>query len=128
VAAARSCSAPAVARARPSGRCAKQARARSRSGTAPELLVNCTSVGLQAEPQELAALALSADALGEYGVVVDLVYRSGRTALLDAAAQRGARTVDGLEILVAQGALSLELWTGRSAPLQVMQDVARAAA
>ena len=36
-----------------------------------------------------------------------------------------SRTVDGLEILVAQGALSFELWTGRSAPLEVMLAAAR---
>ncbi|HXP36810.1 MAG TPA: shikimate dehydrogenase, partial [Solirubrobacteraceae bacterium] len=94
-----------------------------------ELLVNCTSVGLEPSPQELAALALDSAALGDYGTVVDLVYRDGaRTALLEAAAAQGAATVDGLEILVAQGALSLELWTGREAPLEVMRDAARAGA
>jgi shikimate dehydrogenase len=93
-----------------------------------DVLVNCTSVGLTPQPDELAALSLSAEALGDYALVVDLVYRSGRTALLDAATASGAATVDGLEILVAQGALSLELWTGRKAPLQVMRDAARAGA
>jgi shikimate dehydrogenase len=91
-----------------------------------DLLVNCTSVGLRAEPDELAALALSADRLADYGVVVDLVYRDGRTELLRAAGEHGARTIDGLEILVAQGALSLQLWTGREAPLEVMRAAARA--
>jgi shikimate dehydrogenase len=91
-----------------------------------DLLINCTSVGLRPEPQELAALALSADRLADYGVVVDLAYRSGRTALLQAAVEHGAKTLDGLEILVAQGALSLELWTGRQAPRQVMRAAARA--
>lgn len=91
-----------------------------------DLLVNCTSVGLAPQHDELAALSLSTAALGDYGLVVDLVYRSGRTALLDAAAASGVATVDGLEILVAQGALSLELWTGREAPLKVMRDAARA--
>jgi shikimate dehydrogenase len=91
-----------------------------------DLLVNCTSVGLAPEPRELAALSLSSARLADYGVVVDLVYRDGRTALLQAAAQQGARTIDGLEILVAQGALSLELWTGQQAPLEVMRAAARA--
>jgi shikimate dehydrogenase len=93
-----------------------------------ELLVNCTSVGLAPQPQELTALALTAEDLAGYGVVVDLVYRAGRTDLLEAAALHGAATVDGLEVLVAQGALSLELWTGREAPLRVMRDAARAGA
>jgi shikimate dehydrogenase len=44
--------------------------------------------------------------------VVDLVYQQGSTPLLAAAQEQGVPTLDGLEILVAQGALSLELWTG----------------
>jgi shikimate dehydrogenase len=93
-----------------------------------DVLVNCTAVGLDPDEQELDVLELSAAALGDFRIVVDLVYRAGRTALLDAADEHGAATVDGLEILVAQGALSLELWTGREAPLQVMREAARAGA
>jgi len=70
-------------------------------------------------------LGLTFDQVGEYAHVVDLVYRSGTTPLLAAARAHGASTVDGLEILVAQGALSLELWTGRPAPLEVMRRAAR---
>jgi shikimate dehydrogenase len=58
-------------------------------------------------------------------VVVDLVYRAGSTELLAAAQEHGARVLDGLEMLVAQGALSFELWTGRAAPLEVMRRAAR---
>ena len=46
------------------------------------------------------------------------------TPLLAAAREHGARTLDGLEILVAQGALSFELWTGREAPRDVMRRAA----
>jgi shikimate dehydrogenase len=94
-----------------------------------ELLVNCTSVGLErsaSEPEGLNQLGLTFDQVGEYSYVVDLVYRSRSiTQLLAAAREHGARTLDGLEILVAQGALSLELWTGRRAPLEVMRRAAR---
>jgi shikimate dehydrogenase len=94
-----------------------------------DLLVNCTSVGLQPEQDELGRLGLSNARLGDYAQVVDLVYREhGPTELLDGAREHGARTVDGLEVLVAQGALSFELWTGRAAPLQAMREAARAAA
>lgn len=96
---------------------------------AADLLVNCTAVGLisSASPDEqLNQLGLRFDQLGRYPNVVDLVYSPGGTALLDAARAHGARTVDGLEVLVAQGALSLELWTGRRAPLEVMRAAARA--
>ena len=40
-------------------------------------------------------------------------------------ASAGVPTLDGLEVLVAQGALSFELWTGRAAPLEVMRAAAR---
>jgi shikimate dehydrogenase len=102
-------------------------RAVSEPGDA-EILVNCTSVGLErsaSEPAGLNQLGLTFDQVGEYSYVVDLVYRSGVTPLLAAAREHGARTLDGLEILVAQGALSFELWTGRTAPLDVMRRAAR---
>ena len=58
--------------------------------------------------------------------MVDLVYRDGGTALLAAATQAGSTVVDGLEILVRQGALSLETWTRHRAPIEVMRAAARA--
>ncbi len=96
---------------------------------AAELLVNCTAVGLAAaagRDGELEQLALTPALLGEFATVVDLVYGEGETKLLAAARAAGARTLDGLEILVAQGALSFELWTGREASLQAMREAARA--
>ena len=86
-----------------------------------ELLVNCTSVGLEPSSTDLEQLGLDADGLGAYTTVVDLVYREGGTPLIAQAARRVARTVDGLEILVRQGALSFTLWTGLPAPLQTMR-------
>jgi shikimate dehydrogenase len=95
-------------------------------GAAPaEALVNCTSVGLRDPAETFKELPLTSDDLGEYACVVDLVYRSGGTELLHEAERRGCRCVDGLEILVRQGARSFEIWTGRSAPLDVMRQAAR---
>jgi len=105
--------------------------ARAVSAGAPaELLVNCTSVGLVSSASagdQLNQLGLSFDQLSGYPNVVDLVYSSRTTALLAAAQAHGARVVDGLEVLLAQGALSFELWTGRSAPLDVMRAALRGA-
>jgi shikimate dehydrogenase len=91
---------------------------------APELLVNCTSVGLAGELAPFKALPLQADDLGAGSLVVDLVYRDGGTRFLEAARTRGADVVDGLEILVAQGAASFERWTGMVAPRTVMREAA----
>jgi shikimate dehydrogenase len=92
-----------------------------------DLLVHCTSVGLDARDQFFKATPLTADDLDGYRCVVDLVYRSGtETALVAAARARGVATVDGLEVLVRQGALSLESWTGRRAPIDVMRAATRA--
>jgi shikimate dehydrogenase len=91
-----------------------------------DVLVNCTSVGLRGEREQLSELGLTVDRLSAYSWVVDLVYGAGPTQLIAAAEGLGAHTVDGLEVLVAQGALSLERWTGRTAPLDVMRLAARA--
>ena len=56
--------------------------------------------------------------------MVDLVYRDGGTPLLAAAARQGCAVVDGLEVLVRQGALSLEAFAGRPAPVAVMRRAA----
>ncbi len=94
-----------------------------------DILINCTSVGLVRPASDVESglnlLGLTHDLIGESSYVVDLVYTEGSTPLLDAARERGVPTLDGLEVLVAQGALSLELWTGRPAPIEVMQRAAR---
>jgi shikimate dehydrogenase len=96
---------------------------------AADLLVNCTSVGLSVErsateDRVLNQQGLTGDQTGEYSHVADLVYRKGSTPLLAAARIRGVGTTDGLEILIAQGSLSLESWTGRVPPLEVMRAAA----
>jgi shikimate dehydrogenase len=92
---------------------------------AAELLVNCTSVGLA--DGNFKDLPIDADALGTYATVADLVYRAGGTGLIAAASSRGCAVVDGLEVLVRQGALSFLAWTGLEAPIDVMRDSARGA-
>jgi shikimate dehydrogenase len=87
-----------------------------------DIVVNCTSIGLQNPGETFKALPLRADELGAGCLVVDMVYRLGGTLLLHAAEAAGAEVVDGLEILVAQGAASLERWTGRTAPDQAMRE------
>jgi shikimate dehydrogenase len=83
-----------------------------------EMVVNCTPVGLHDD-----AVPLDPDG---FATVVDLAYRPGGTAFVNRARAAGATTVDGLEILVRQGALSFERWTGLDAPLGAMRLAAQA--
>lgn len=90
-----------------------------------DVLVNCTAVGLEPDHDGLQGLPLGPDDLAGYRVVVDFVYRADGTPLLSAAQAAGIPTIDGLELLVAQGALSFEQFTGRPAPVDVMSQAAR---
>jgi shikimate dehydrogenase len=84
-----------------------------------ELVINATPVGMGGEQNTAARLGLAG--LEPPGVLVDLVYGNEPTALARWAAARGARVVDGREVLVRQGARSLERWTGDSAPVATMR-------
>jgi shikimate dehydrogenase len=92
-----------------------------RHALAPEparVLVNVTALGMRGE--DLPA-QLGLDGL-EYEVVADVVYGSEPTALCRWGERHGARVVDGLEMLLRQGARSFERWTGAEAPLGAMRD------
>ena len=86
-----------------------------------EILVNCTSIGLDAAGEPFKQLPVLADGLSTYLCVVDLVYAEAETRLVEAARGRGVPTVDGLTVLVGQGAFSFEQFTGRPAPVDVMR-------
>lgn len=85
------------------------------------LIVNATSVGLGG----VKAMPLGADEVAAGCCVVDMVYSETDTALIETARLRGATVVDGLDVLVAQGAASLERWTGLTAPRETMRRAAR---
>lgn len=88
-----------------------------------ELIVNTSAAGLKGE-DPFEHLPLEADLFAESQTVVDMVYGERRSPLLEAAEAAGAATVDGLEILVQQGARSLEIWTGCEPDLAVMRRAA----
>lgn len=90
---------------------------------AAALLVNATSAGLHGDDAPI-PLALLGH-LPESATVYDLIYHP--TALLHAATARGLRAIDGLGMLIHQGALAWEQWTGQPAPLAVMWNAAYAA-
>jgi shikimate dehydrogenase len=82
------------------------------------LLVNTTSVGLQSsDPPLFDYASLSAPI-----VVCDLIYNPPETPLLRAARAQGCQAGNGLPMLLYQGALAFERWTGKSAPVQAMRE------
>jgi shikimate dehydrogenase len=84
------------------------------------VIVNATSVGWNDENKVVNGAIL--DEVDLSGLVVDLTYRD--TPLLLAARTRGIATLDGLPMLVYQGARSFELWTGEPAPMELMMQAA----
>jgi shikimate dehydrogenase len=89
-----------------------------------ELIVNCTAIGMRDE-DPFEHLPLAADRFRSGVVLVDLVYAGSESRLVREARERGATAVEGLEVLVRQGAESLRIWTGRNPPLDVMREAAR---
>ena len=83
------------------------------------LLVNTTSIGMSPATGDSPCPSRF---LREDLVVCDIVYNPRRTTLLQEAAEHGARTVSGVEMLVWQGALAFELWTGVQAPVEIMRS------
>jgi shikimate dehydrogenase len=85
-----------------------------------DILVNTTSVGMLPDidstpvPENLIKSGL---------IVVDIIYNPLKTRLLKEAEKKGARVIRGIEMLIWQGALAFEFWTGIKAPLETMRKV-----
>ncbi len=90
-----------------------------------ELIVNTSAAGLHGE-DPFEQLPLGPDRFAAGQTVADLVYGERPSPLLVAAEAAGAAVIDGIEVLVRQGALSLQIWTGREPSLEVMRAAARA--
>ena len=89
----------------------------------------CSSTARRPDSTERAvfsrSIPLRADDTSRYRCVVDLVYTATETDLVQAARARSVAAVDGLELLVGQGALSFERFTGIAAPAATMRAAAR---
>jgi shikimate dehydrogenase len=85
------------------------------------LVINATPIGMAADPntpisaEDMALLPATA-------IVYDLIYTPRPTQFLQLAMARGLHAIDGLEMLLHQGAIALEFWTGQPAPIDVMQQ------
>jgi shikimate dehydrogenase len=89
------------------------------------IVINATSVAMGVPDGSAGPLPVPAEALGAHQVVVDLVYVPLVTPLLAAAEARGARTVDGIGMLVHQAAIAVERWTGVAPDVAAMRAAAR---
>lgn len=90
-----------------------------------DLVINATPIGMSAED----APPVPVDWLRPGQVVLDMVYRPGDTALVREATRIGARAMGGLGMLVAQGAIAIDIWAGEDrSQTRAPRDVMRAAA
>jgi shikimate dehydrogenase len=86
-----------------------------------EILINATPVGMEPRVGEI---PLDPALLPRFQVVMDIVYKPLETRLLQEARARNCLVIDGLRMLIHQGAAQFELWTGRPAPREVMARAA----
>lgn len=87
------------------------------------LLVQATSATLGSSPGAHAfAASLPMESLPAGAAVVDMVYEPRRTSVLERAERRGLTIVDGLGMLLHQGAIAFEMWTGFEAPIEIMRS------
>ena len=85
-----------------------------------DVLVNATSIGLYPDVSDVPALDYTTIRAGM--IVCDVIPNPPQTRFLSLARERGARTLDGLGMLVYQGAIGFKLWTGLDAPVAVMKQ------
>jgi shikimate dehydrogenase len=85
-----------------------------------DLLINATSLGLK--PEDALPLDENQFSLKQTRAVFDMIYRPAETSLLRNARAAGCKTANGLGMLLHQGARAFEIWTGKTAPLEVMRS------
>ncbi len=86
-----------------------------------DILINCSSVGMKPNLNET---TVSKEFLHKNLTVMDIIYNPLETRLLKEAKSVGAKTINGIGMLVNQGALAFEIWTGKKAPVELMRRVA----
>ncbi len=91
-----------------------------------DILVNCTPAGMDGHAAGLKSIPQNADEIAMFRTVVDFAYGEHETPLVAVAREAAVPVVDGLDLLLAQGALSFERFTGAPAPVQAMRDAVRA--
>lgn len=90
---------------------------------AADVVVQCTSAGMK--PGETSPVP--AEAFHDGQALLDTIYVTDETPAMRAARAAGARAVNGIGMLLHQGARALEIWTGQAAPVAVMREALTAA-
>jgi len=86
-----------------------------------DIVMNATPLGLKASDSRVVPESWIPRAKGDAMFFMDLIYNPAMTPFLKEAKRKGHRTLNGLGMLLYQGARALELWTGRRAPVPVMR-------
>jgi shikimate dehydrogenase len=86
-----------------------------------DILINATSVGMKPKSDDS---PVAPKMLRRNMAVMDIVYNPIETRLSKDAKAAGAEVISGVEMLIYQGAASFEIWTGKSAPVEVMRQAA----
>ncbi|MFB8787660.1 MAG: shikimate dehydrogenase [Potamolinea sp.] len=86
------------------------------------LIVNTTPVGMYPHVEQSPVDAVTMQGLSEGAIAYDLIYTPNPTQFLRQAKQQGAHAIDGLEMLVQQGAAALKIWLGQTPPVDIMRQ------
>jgi shikimate dehydrogenase len=86
-----------------------------------DLVVNCTPIGMFPQVDASPLSAKQIELLRAGSIVYDLIYTPRPTKLLQMAEANGCQSIDGIDMLVGQGAAALELWLGQPVPVELMR-------
>jgi shikimate dehydrogenase len=86
------------------------------------LLINTTPIGMHPHGDDSPINVKTIANLPPHAIAYDLIYTPRSTKFLQLAAERGATTIDGLEMLVRQGAVAFEWWLNKPAPVEIMRE------
>ncbi len=90
-----------------------------------DLLVNATPIGMSPHVNKSPLTSAEADQLKAGAIAYDLIYTPNPTMFLQQVRDRGGVAIDGLEMLIQQGAAALKIWTQQSVPVETMRQTLR---
>lgn len=89
------------------------------------VLVNCTPIGMRGHSMdEMPISKYSLDKMSRDAIIYDVIYNPTKTLFLQTAEEIGFKIVNGLDMLIYQGAKALEIWTGKTPDIQTMKIAA----